>query len=114
MGRRKTGNEPPPSALSRILRVLYFTPLVIIFLERLWFPFESIGNVSSYFNVEITAISRESKTIESKSYPKLSVLTRDPSDWIACASGTEMIVNVNDNFTPSEGRKIPLVCRSAC
>jgi hypothetical protein len=106
--------------LQRIIRLLYFVPLSILFLERLWVPFE-YGNVSEYLNVETTAATRTAKIplLGSTKIPPLEKLTGSYIWKTTCPSKTELLTDVNPPLAETLGeRKIPKIihqtARSRC
>lgn len=108
MTRRRT--ERKASALSRFVQIMYWTPLALLFLERL----EPIWNLPSSLNIETAAMTKVEKTPERHGnkpiYSNLSELTRDPLDWIACPADTEMIINTEEeDFSSATGSKIPKI-----
>jgi hypothetical protein len=97
---------------SRTWQVVYFLPLSLLLLERLWFQFETIGASSSYFNLETTAATRKQKNPRSSGtveLPTLTQLTTSASDWISCPANTEMIMNTNGESDSSSNENIPMV-----
>lgn len=98
---------------SRNLKLLYFLPLSLLLLERLWLPFASIGS-SSYLDVETTAVTRKQKDVNARSaaeLPMLAQLTASATDWIMCPGKTEVITNkINEpDSSSSSKRQIPMV-----
>lgn len=63
--------------IQKLFRLVYFTPLVVLLLERLWIPLE-FRNLGGYLNVEATATtttSKESHYIKNTNLPTLEQLT---------------------------------------
>jgi hypothetical protein len=102
----------PLTRNQKIFRLIYFTPLVTLFLERLWIPLE-YGNLSGYLDVESVAMTKTRKVPKHGESPlvlPLDKITRSTHTWkSACSSNTESVTNVVLLSEISTDRRIPKI-----
>lgn len=106
---------PPPSKVCvcvRIIRLMFFIPLVILFLERLWFPFGGFENISGYLDVEAVAATRTAKMplVDLTKFPTLERLTESYSWKHMCRGNMEAVKDVSVPASPADSeRRIPKI-----
>lgn len=111
---RKGTRNLPLTKKQMILRAIYFTPLTILLLERLYIPLE-YADLAAYLNVETVAVTRVAKNPTNRTADDvlpLSVLTRSSQTWtFVCPRRTDTVTNVDlpDALLTVNHRKIPRI-----
>lgn len=104
----------PLTRRQKILRAIYFTPLTLLFLERLYIPLE-YADLAAYLDVGGLAVTEEAKAPTKRSAlsaPPLEFLTRSSRTWTSsCPKHTETVTNVVQlaNQTSTNKRRIPRI-----
>jgi Glycosyltransferase sugar-binding region containing DXD motif len=104
----------------KFLRAIYFTPLTLLLLERLYIPLE-YADLAAYLNVEGMAVSKVAKDPTKRSTRSalpLDVLTRSSNTWsFGCPKHTDTVTNFVLDSVPND-RRIPRIvhqtARSRC
>ena len=104
----------------KFLRAIYFTPLTLLLLERLYIPLE-YADLAAYLDVEGMAVSKVAKDPTTRSTPSLlplDVLTRSSNSWsLGCPKHTDTVTNVVPDSELND-RRIPRIvhqtARSRC
>ena len=112
----KGSRNAPLTRLQKFYRVLYFSPLIMLFLERLWIPLE-YGNLSGYLDVQGQAMTKTAKVPTSSAMTTIPLekLTRSYGNWKStCSSNMESVTNtvVESSFLDQEAtreRRIPKI-----
>lgn len=91
----KGARNAPLTRTQKVLRVIYFSPLITLFLERLWIPLE-FGKLSGYLDVQGQALTKTAKsptTLATTTIP-LEKLTRSSRTWKStCSSNMDSVTN---------------------